>query len=224
MSLMDWFTAVMKPKKDEAVVILDVEQKMLAERAIYPLALDIETAELGDFNDLSTFTPSCVCVYDSLTDEDFVFVDDDCYSQRKRIKQKVLRLSQLDNYLQEWFSKGRRILGHNTEGFDFPVLKQNGLGIGLLDAFCESGRSIDTKKLLEKQYNLLVSLQNIVEGSIGDSKSMNGADAPVYWGRGEYEEVIEYCIKDARLTYAIWLYGRENGGIEVMRVKLPISW
>ena len=189
----------------------------------YPLSIDIETSNLGDFNDLSTFNTSCVCIYDSLNDVDYIFVDTECYNKKASLSHNVYPFEALEGYLQQWWVDGRYLLGHNTEGFDFPILNLMGLK-KLLDGFQTEGRSIDTKKLLEERYSLRVSLQNIVEGSIGDSKSMNGADAPVFWGKEKYDEVISYCVKDTRLTYRVWLHGRENGKISVKSLNLPIDW
>ena len=188
----------------------------------YPLSLDIETANLGDFDDLSTFNTSCVCIYDSKHDVDYIFVDDACYNKKDSLKHTVQPFSSLESHMSDWYSKGRYLLGHNTESFDFPIL--NLMGLQVLNDFQKEGRTIDTKKLLDEKYSLRVSLQNMVEGSIGDSKSMKGSDAPIFWSQEKYDEVISYCVKDTRLTYSVWKHGRKEGSITVKEIDLPIEW
>ena len=53
---------------------------------------------------------------------------------------------------------------------------------------------------------------------------MSGADAPVYWKEGRFDDVISYCIKDTRLTYSVWVEGRESGKITVDSLTIPVVW
>ena len=39
---------------------------------------------------------------------------------------------------------------------------------------------------------------------------MASEDAPLAWRAGKYNEVAEYCLKDAQLTYDLYQMGREN--------------
>jgi hypothetical protein len=189
----------------------------------HPLSIDIETSNLGDFEDLKSFETACICVYDPLFDKDWVFVDDACYAQKRFLYHFVAPLSDFEKQLQKWWDEGRFLLGHNTEGFDFPVLEHMGVG-SVLEDFQIEGRSIDTKKILLDAFNLRISLQNIVNGTLGDTKSMSGADAPVYWKDGRFDDVISYCIKDTRLTYRVWAEGRESGKITVDSLTMPVVW
>ena len=205
---------------------LDIETANLGgfdDLSKHPLSIDIETSNLGDFDDLKSFETACICVYDPLFDKDWVFVDDACYAQKRFLYHLVAPLSDFEKQLQKWWDEGRFLLGHNIEGFDFPVLEHMGVG-SVLEDFQIEGRSIDTKKVLLNDFNLRISLQNIVNGTLGDSKSMSGADAPVYWKECRFDDVISYCIKDTRLTYRVWVEGRENGKITVDSLTIPVIW
>ena len=39
---------------------------------------------------------------------------------------------------------------------------------------------------------------------------MQSQDAPVAWREGKYQEVAEYCLKDAQLTFDIYELGKTN--------------
>ena len=47
--------------------------------------------------------------------------------------------------------------------------------------------------------------------TLDKSKTMKGVDAPKAWREGKYEQVCDYCLKDAQLTYDVYQYGKENG-------------
>ena len=40
---------------------------------------------------------------------------------------------------------------------------------------------------------------------------MKSVEAPKAWRAGKFKEVTEYCLKDAKLTYDLYMYGKENG-------------
>ena len=143
--------------------------------------------------------------------------------QQQFLYHDVKPFSELKGQLEKWNAEGRYLLGHNTEGFDFPVLGYMGLE-DVLDEFQIEGRSIDTKRVLNERYNLRISLQKIVDGTLGDSKSMKGSDAPIFWGQAKYDDVISYCVKDTRLTYRVWAQGREHGKITLKELDLLIEW
>ena len=40
---------------------------------------------------------------------------------------------------------------------------------------------------------------------------MKSVDAPLNWSAGKYDEVCDYCVKDAKLTYDVYQHGKEHG-------------
>ena len=69
----------------------------------------------------------------------------------------------------------------------------------------------------------------MVEHTLGDSKLMESANAPVLWKQGEYEEVAEYCLKDCKLVYNLWKHGQNNTikafSIEKAKEReMEVSW
>ena len=34
--------------------------------------------------------------------------------------------------------------------------------------------------------------------------------APALWKQGEYQEVVDYCLKDCKLVYDLYKHGQEN--------------
>ena len=57
---------------------------------------------------------------------------------------------------------------------------------------------------------------------------MQSHDAPVAWKAGKYQEVAEYCLKDAQLTLKLYEMGKKNSMLksrcrdtgEIMEVML----
>ncbi len=47
---------------------------------------------------------------------------------------------------------------------------------------------------------------------------------------GQYDEVVEYCMKDTQLVYDLWKYGQDNGFVKAFSIEegefkeLEVSW
>ena len=47
---------------------------------------------------------------------------------------------------------------------------------------------------------------------------------------GQYDEVVEYCMKDTQLVYDLWKYGQENGVVKAFSLEnaeykdLEVEW
>ena len=59
---------------------------------------------------------------------------------------------------------------------------------------------------------------------------MDSADAPALWKAGDYDTVVDYCLKDSQLVYDLWKYGQENGIVKGFSVEqeefvdLGVDW
>ena len=113
-----------------------------------------------------------------------------------------------------------------------------------LDSFAKSGHVIkslgelkydlddhfDTSKLLLKEHGERFQLKNLVKCTMNDFKLMDSADAPKLWKMGQFDEVVEYCMKDTQLVYNLWKYGQDNGFIKAFSIEkgehkdLEVNW
>ena len=98
----------------------------------------------------------------------------------------------------------------------------------------KSENVLDTKLLFQKSAishgRLESSLESLSNHNLGESKSMKSVDAPIGWREGRYEEVCDYCLKDARLTYDLYKHAKESGVLKSRSfetgdiVEVEIEW
>ena len=118
-------------------------------------------------------------------------------------------------------------------GFDFPVLKESLDCWAIGDAMSKSENIIDTKNLVAKAAignKVETSLQSLSRCTLEMQKSMSSIDAPTAWRNGKYNEVAEYCLKDSKLTFDLYMYGKDNGIIKSRSletgaiIEIPVEW
>ena len=156
------------------------------------LAFDIETKnlsnEIGGWNNTHMFLVSTVSTWDG--DIAKVYVDE---------PEKISK----GEY------QGGKLLGHNIAGFDLPVLRDS-LDIYCIHKYFKNNQYIDTSKLITKACGERITLQNAIDHTLGKSKSLESHEAPALWKMGEYDTVIEYCLKDSQLVYDLWKAGQSD--------------
>ena len=118
-------------------------------------------------------------------------------------------MRQLKYDLDDIYKSGQKLLGHNIAAFDLPVLRDS-LDIYCVRKFLNDNQYIDTSRELTKQYGERFRLQNLVDNTLGETKSLESVMAPSLWKAGEYQEVVDYCLKDCKLVYDLYKYGQEN--------------
>ena len=179
------------------------------------LSLDIETKnlsnEIGGWANQHMFKVACAVTWDG--QHGVVYTDaplTDNLTKSEGMEFKTLRELKFD--LDDHFQKGGRILGHNINAFDLPVLR-DAMDIYIVRKYLEEkdSRCIDTSAYVTKESGKRVHLDNLVKCCLGDSKSMSGIESVAKWRNEEYDAVIEYCLKDTQLTYDLWKYGQDNG-------------
>tara|TARA_R100001230_G_C5625955_1_gene134540 strand:- start:347 stop:850 length:504 start_codon:yes stop_codon:yes gene_type:complete len=138
-----------------------------------------------------------------------VYVDEDVTDKISKSGYEAYPISQLKYDLDDHFEKGGKLLGHNIASFDLPVLKDS-LDIYCIGKYLGEKRYIDTSRELTKQFGERFRLQNLVDNTLGESKSLKSEDAPKLWKAGEYDTVVDYCIKDTKLVYDLWKSGQEK--------------
>jgi len=181
------------------------------------MALDIETTnfswEIGGWGNKNMFDTSVVATWDG--DEAHIFSKEDISVEGATMH--PLHPKTLGNHITNHIEKGGQILGHNIMGFDFPVLKESLDCWAIGDVMSKSENIIDTKNLVAKAAignKIETSLQSLSIHTLGMQKSMSSIDAPTAWRNGEYDEVAEYCLKDSKLTFDLYMYGKDNGLIK----------
>jgi len=97
------------------------------------------------------------------------------------------------------------LIGFNSDSFDIPLL--NRYYPGDLSHI----RSLDLLVEVQKVLGRRIRLQSLAEATLGSSKSGDGLKAGEWWKDGEKDKVREYCIKDVRLTRALYDYALAHG-------------
>lgn len=192
------------------------------------ISLDIETANLDmdaeglSFGDPKGWRTSCVCIHNSTTGKNNIYVPKENYLQIARICGGTLGIvypfEMLEYHLNEWRDDGYTLLTHNGLGFDFPILsksiKDGGVGgcASLLKKWPKE-MMMDTSAVLSKATGERYRLNHLIHGLLGEeqSKLMDAANAPKEWAKGNYEDVIRYCIDDTQKTLAVYLTAGEEG-------------
>jgi DEAD/DEAH box helicase domain-containing protein len=118
-----------------------------------------------------------------------------------------------------------RVVGFNVKRFDYEVLRPYGL-------VQDPGLIQKTIDLLDHIYNYLgfrLSLDNLAEATLNESKSADGIIAVRWFREGKIDQVLDYCEQDVHVTHRLWEYGRENGYINYrdrdFRIqRVPVTW
>jgi len=179
------------------------------------LSIDIETKnlsnEIGGWDKTHMFLVSTVATWDG--DVAKVYVDNELTDTITKGDKQVLPLRQLKYDLDDHFKSDGILLGHNIVAFDLPVLRDS-MDIYCIRKYLKEERYIDTSKILLKNCGQRITLNNAVSNTLGDNKSLDSADAPKLWKQGQYDTVVDYCLKDTKLCYDLWKHGRENGFVK----------
>ena len=176
------------------------------------VALDIETknlsTEIGGWGNTHMFVVSTVATWDGQIGK--IYVEKDLTDKIvAKSNTQVLPMRQLKYDLDDIYKSGQKLLGHNIAAFDLPVLRDS-LDIYCVRKFLNDKQYIDTSRELTKQYGERFRLQNLVDNTLGETKSLESVMAPALWKQGEYQEVVDYCLKDCKLVYDLYKHGQEN--------------
>jgi len=175
------------------------------------LAIDLETKnmsyDIGGFGNTHMFQVSTVATWNGKTGTVYVDEKMDSFAKSGHI---IKSLSELKYDLDEHFQKGGVLLGHNIKAFDLPILRDS-MDIYCINKYLKEEKFIDTSRILMKEHKERFQLKNLVKCTMNDAKLMDSADAPKLWKMGQYDEVVEYCMKDTQLVYDLWKYGQDNG-------------
>jgi len=194
------------------------------------LAIDLETKnmsyDIGGFGNTHMFQVSTVATWDGANGTVYVDETVDSFAKSGHIVKPLSELKyDLDNHLQ----KGGVLLGHNIKAFDLPILRDS-MDIYCINKYLKNEKFIDTSRILLKEHGERFQLKNLVKCTMNDAKLMDSADAPKLWKMGQYDEVVEYCMKDTQLVYDLWKYGQDNGIVKAFSLEkgehkeLEVEW
>ena len=194
------------------------------------LAIDLETKnmsyDIGGFGNTHMFQVSTVATWNGKTGTVYVDEKMDSFAKSGHI---IKSLSELKYDLDEHFQKGGVLLGHNIKAFDLPILRDS-MDIYCINKYLKEEKFIDTSRILMKEHGERYQLKNLVKCTMNDAKLMDSADAPKLWKMGQYDEVVEYCMKDTQLVYDLWKYGQDNGLVKGFSMEkgeyteLEVDW
>ena len=194
------------------------------------MAIDLETKnmsyEIGGFGNTHMFQVSTVTTWDGSNGVAYVDEPVESFAKGGHV---VKSLRDLKYDLDDFQKAGGLLLGHNIAAFDLPILRDS-MDIYCIRKYLENKQYIDTSKVLLKEHGERYRLQNLVECSLDSSKILDSADAPALWKAGEYDRVVEYCLKDSQLVYDLWKYGQDNGIVKAFSLEhgehkdLEVMW
>jgi hypothetical protein len=117
--------------------------------------------------------------------------------------------------LDTLFSGGYQLVTFNGAGFDFRVLA-DGCKVTRIAAARLARTHIDIFFHLFAKLGYSPGLDALARGAGLGSKTegMDGAKAPDMWQNGQYQQVIDYCIQDTRLTLQLAQTVIERGAAE----------
>lgn len=106
-----------------------------------------------------------------------------------------------------------RIVGFNTDGFDFDVLQPY-----IPELNTKKLPSLDILTEIYKITGHRVSLDNVAQATLGIGKSGDGLMAIKWYHEGNFADLEKYCLKDVEVTNLLYLYGLEHG-----ELKFPVK-
>lgn len=102
----------------------------------------------------------------------------------------------------------KKVVGFNSIGFDDRLMTANGFNVRsdydlLLEVRVAAGFTADYRSV-PKGYSY--NLHSLAKEN-GMAKTGSGELAPVLWQQGQYQEVIDYCLMDVKITHELLLLG-----------------
>ncbi|MCW1892009.1 MAG: ribonuclease H-like domain-containing protein [Candidatus Uhrbacteria bacterium] len=173
------------------------------------IVFDIETR--NTFQDVGAYNPallqvSLVGVYFYETDTFEAFLEEDLPKLWPR------------------FERADRIIGYNSDNFDFPCLQRYYPGeLAKLP-------SLDLLVEIQKRLGFRIKLDDVAHATLGMGKTGHGLQAVEFWKKGEIEKLKDYCLQDVRVTRDVYEYALEHKEVKytdrmgnLQTISLPID-
>ena len=164
---------------------------------------DLETQksaeEVGGWGHADKMLMSVGCIWDAITEE---FED----YEEHQVQELIEKLAAAD-----------LVVGFNTVGFDYKVLK----GYTMLDF--KTIPSFDMIQAVHKANGFRVGLGTLGQETLGVPKSADGLQALEWFKEGKMEEITEYCRQDVALTRDLFRHGVKDGNFRYNTKRGPGS-
>lgn len=120
-----------------------------------------------------------------------------------------------DNFEKfEALAANRRVCGFNSISFDDRVCDANGIKVTTeVDLLVEIWKAAGLGPDFEDPSHAGFGLDAVAKANGLSGKTGHGALAPVLWQRGQYGEVIDYCLEDTNLTQKLLRVIAVKGGL-----------
>ncbi len=117
-----------------------------------------------------------------------------------------------------------RVVGFNSIGFDYEVLKPYALNENF-----RAFRSLDMLQDIYRTLNFRLSLDTIARATLGTTKSADGIQSVEWFRNGELDKIAEYCKSDVDITRRIYEFGCAKGFVHYYsklgsRLKVVVNW
>ncbi len=117
-----------------------------------------------------------------------------------------------------------RVVGFNSIGFDYEVLKPYALNENV-----RTFRSIDMLQDIYRTLSFRLSLDSIARATLGTTKTADGVQSVAWFRNGELDKIAEYCKADVDITRRVYEFGRDNGYIQYYsklgsKLKVVVNW
>ena len=171
---------------------------------------DIETKrsaqESGGWSMAHRMGVSVGVVYDSQLDEFVTYFEDE-----------------IDQLVDHLFSC-ELVVGFNIKRFDYQVLS------AYTRRDFHDRPTLDLLEEIHRQLGYRLSLNRLVEETLGLTKTADGTQALAWYKEGKLREIADYCREDVRLTRNLFLYAVEcshllfrNKAGKSVRLPLPVD-
>ena len=175
------------------------------------LIFDLETKnlahEVGGWSNIDKLGLAVAVLLHAETDEVFRYVEQDA-------SELIAQLLDAD-----------LVVGFNVVRFDYGVLQPYGLKRNpeLIQ------KTIDLLDHLYQYLGFRLSLDNLAEATLNETKSADGIIAVQWFREGKIDQVLDYCEQDVHVTHRLWEFGRENGHVkycdrDYRLQRVPVSW
>ena len=171
---------------------------------------DIETKrsaqESGGWNMAHRMGVSVGVVYDSQLDEFVTYFEDE-----------------IDQLVDHLFNC-ELVVGFNIKRFDYQVLS------AYTSKHLHNQPTLDLLEEIHRQLGYRLSLNRLVEETLGMKKTADGTQALAWYKEGKLREIADYCREDVKLTRNLFLYAVEcshllfrNKAGNSVRLPLPVD-
>jgi len=181
------------------------------------LAFDIEITKIVEGTDWLSQRPlgiSVACTLERRADEEelrYWFGEghpDGCPWD----KMPQLQVQTLVHFLEAKIYEGLTPLTWNGLHFDLNILAEES---GMVDECRDLAMDmVDPMFHFYWVHGYPVGLQAVTSAMLGKSKTGTGAEAPLKWAMGLYDEVMEYCANDVRILLDVVLQIESRGRME----------